>query len=171
VTLAIQLLACVGAVALIALLLRGDTSRRTMAASAAGVAVVVVSLLGVQSVWTNARSQRATGKAQRALTTAQANMAGGQAIGVNAPFVEWTVRQASSRDNFYLVGQDPTVIQWLSYRMLPHLAVERPQKGTWLVFYGQTPRQAGYKRAQLDDVRTFAPGFEMARFATTGGTG
>jgi hypothetical protein len=99
-------------------------------------------------------------------------MAGGQVIGVNAPFVEWAVQQTSTRDNWYLVGRDPTVMQWLSYRMLPRLAVERPQKGTWLVFYDQTPRKAGYRRAQLDDLRKYAPGFEIARLGTTtGGSG
>jgi hypothetical protein len=171
VTLAIQLLACTGGIALLALLLRGDTSRRTMAVSAVGVAVVVVSLLGVQAVWTNAQTQRAAAKAQRTLNVAQANMTGGQAIGVNAPFVEWAVQQTQTNDSWYLVGQDPTVTQWLSYRMLPRLTLAKPRPGTWLVFYNQTPRKAGYKRAQFSDVRKYAPGFEIARLNTTGGTG
>jgi hypothetical protein len=50
VTLAIQLLGCVGAAVVIALLVRGDASRRTVAVSAAGLAAVVVALLGIEGL-------------------------------------------------------------------------------------------------------------------------
>jgi hypothetical protein len=169
VTLDLQLLGCVGAVVLIGLLVHGDTSRRTIAVSAAGLAAVVVALVGIQGLWTTAQTQRALAKSQRRQTEAQVNTAGGRAIGVNADFVEWIVTQAGPHDSWYLVGQDPTVIQWLSYRMMPRLTAERPQKGTWLVFYNTTPRKAGYRRAQLSDLRKYQPRYEIARLKDAGG--
>ena len=168
-TLAIQLIGCVGAVFLVALLLHGDTSRRTLAVSAAGLASVVVALLGIQGLWSTAQQQRAVAKGQQQLTAAQANTQGALAIGVNADFVEWVAGQTGRRDSWYLVGQDPTVIQWLSYRMLPRLTLERPRKGTWLVFYNTTPRKAGYRRTQLTDLRTYQAGFAIARLNEAGG--
>jgi hypothetical protein len=169
VSLIIQLLGCIGAAGLIAVLVHGDTRRRTVAASAAALGVVVVALFGMQGLWSTAQQQRALAKGQRQLTEAQANTAGGRAIGVNADFVEWVTTQTGAKDTWYLVPQDGTVIQWLSYRMLPRLTVDQPRKGTWLVFYNTTPHKAGYRRAQLSDVRRYQPGFEIARFAGPGG--
>ena len=54
---------------------------------------------------------------------------------------------------------------------LARLMLPRPEKGTWLVFYNQTPRKAGYKRSQLDDLRQYAPGFAIARLDRTVGRG
>jgi hypothetical protein len=53
VTLAIQLLGCAGAVLIIAMLVRGDTSRPAIAASTAVVATIVVALIGLQKLWPN----------------------------------------------------------------------------------------------------------------------
>jgi hypothetical protein len=60
-------------------------------------------------------------------------------------------------------------MQWLSYRMLPRLAVEKPQKGTWLIFYNTTPRKAGFRRSQISDLRIYQPNFSIARLEDPGG--
>ena len=168
-TLAIQLLCCVGAVVIVAMLVRGDTSKPAIAVSAAVLATVVVGLLGVQGLWPNVQKQRAAAKGQQAITPAAAAMAGGRAIGLNADFVEWATTQTKTSDKWFLAPPEPTVMQWLSYRMLPRLAVEKPQKGTWLIFYNTTPRKAGYRRSQISDLRTYQPNFSIARLENPGG--
>jgi hypothetical protein len=170
VSLIIQLLGCVGGALLITALVHGTTNRRTFALSATALAAIVVSLHGLQGLWTTVQQDRALAKGQRQLTAAAANTAGGRALGVNADFVEWVASQTGGRDRFYLVPQDTTVLQWMSYRMMPRLMVERPRRGTWLVFYNTTPRKSGFRRVQLRDTRRFAPGFEIARFTGTGAT-
>jgi hypothetical protein len=169
VSLIIQLLGCVGAALLITALVHGATNRRTFALSATALAAIVVSLHGLQGLWTTAQQDRALAKGQRQLTAAQANTAGGRSLGVNADFVEWVASQTGGRDGWYLVPQDTTVLQWMSYRMMPRLMVDRPQRGTWLVFYNTTPRKHGFRGSQLRDTRRFGPGYEIARFTGTGG--
>jgi hypothetical protein len=167
VSLIIQLLACIGAAVLITVLVHGETTRRTFALSATALAAIVVSLHGIQGLWATAQQDRAFARGQQQLTAAQANTAGGRAIGVNADFVEWVTTQTGEHDPWVVLPQDTSVVQWMSYRMLPRLMVQRPTRGTWLVFYNTTPRKSGYRRAQLADIRRYQPGFEIARF--TGG--
>jgi hypothetical protein len=170
VTLAIQLVALAGAIVVVAALLRGDASRRTIAASTAAVATVVVGALGLQPLWPTARKHVEVAKGQRALPPLEVAAGGGRAIGVNADFVEWARNQVTGGDRFYLVPSDDTVMQWLSYRMLPRLAAERPQRGTVLVFYDTTPEKAGYAKSALSDVRMYQPKFSTARLETPKGS-
>jgi hypothetical protein len=170
VTLAVQLVGCIGAVVVIALVMHGDASRRTIAASAAAVATIVVALLGAQGLVPDAQKVRAVAKGQQALTPLAVNSAGGRGIGLNADFVEWAAAQAPTSQRWYLVPPEPTVMQWVSYRMLPRLAVEHPQKGTFLIFYNTTPRKAGYRASQLADLTTFQPHYSVARLVAAGGS-
>jgi hypothetical protein len=169
-TLVIQLLCCAGAVAIIATLVNGDRSRPALAVSAALLATAVVALLGVQSLWPNVQKQRVAAKGQQGLTTAAANTAGGRAAGLNADFIEWAVGQTKTSDTWFLEPPEPTVMQWLSYRMLPRLALETPRKGTWLIFYNSSPAKVGLHKSQLSDVRTYQPQFSIARLEQPGGT-
>jgi hypothetical protein len=162
-SLVIQLLGCAGAAVVIALLVHGDATRSTVAVSTAVLGAVVVSLLGLQGLWPTAKRHIDTAAQQRRLTPAQVRMGGGRQIGLNADFVEWAATQAQPRDRFYLLPRNDTVMQWLSYRMLPRLADGRPRKGTVLVFYNTTPRKQGYGRSNLTDVRIFQPRFSIAR--------
>jgi hypothetical protein len=171
VTLAIQLLGCFGAVLIIALLVHGDTSRPALGASAAVLATIVVSLLGIQKLWPNLQTQRVAAKGQQGFTFDTANTAGGRALNLNADFVEWARTQSTSnKDTFYVLPPEPTIVQWMSYRMLPRLTLSKPKKGTWLVFYNTTPRKAGYQRSQITDLRTYQPGFAMARLVQPEGS-
>jgi hypothetical protein len=163
VNLAVPLLGCAGAVLIISMFMPGATKRSTIAVSTALVATVVVSLLGLQGLWPTARKHVDAAKEQRKLSSQEANKAGGRAIGVNADFVDWAVAATPPTDRFFLVPANDTVQQWLSYRMLPRLAVKRPQKGTWLVFYDTTPEKAGYPKSQLSDLRSYQPSFSLAR--------
>jgi hypothetical protein len=162
-SLAVQLLGCAGAAVVIALLVHGDTTRNTVAVSTAVLGAVVVSLLGLQGLWPTAKRHLETAKQQRELAPAAVRMGGGRQIGVNADFVEWAAAQTRPRDRFYLLPRNDSVMQWLSYRMLPRLADARPQKGTVLVFYNTTPRKQGYRPSDLTDLRTFQPRFSIAR--------
>jgi hypothetical protein len=170
VTLAIQLFGCAGAVLIIAMLVRGDTSRPAIAASTAVVATIVVALIGLEKLWPNVVQQRQGAKGQQGLTAADAAKAGGRAQNINADFVEWAVTKIPNpADRWFLVPAEPTVQQWVSYRMLPRLTSVQPAKGTWLVFYNTTVRKAGYRRSQLSDLETFQPGFAIARLERPGG--
>ena len=162
-SLVIQLLGCAGAAVVIALLVHGDATRNTIAVSTAVLGAVVVSLLGLQGLWPTAKRHLDAAKQQRELAPEQVRMGGGRQIGVNADFVEWAAAQTRPRERFYLLPRNDTVMQWLSYRMLPRLADASPQKGTLLVFYDTTPRKQGYRRSNLTDVRTFQPGYSVAR--------
>lgn len=162
-TLAIQLLGCVGAVLVIALLVRGDTNRPTIAVSTAVLATVVVSLVGLQGLWPTAQKHLAAAKAQRNLTPVDIATGGGRTAGINADFVEWAAGQTAGAKTYTLVPFDPTVHQWISYRMLPRLERRHAAKGDWLVFYNTTPARAGYRRSQLSDIRIYQPKFSVAR--------
>jgi hypothetical protein len=163
VTLAVQLLGCAGGVLVIALLMRGEVSRNTVALSTAVLGAIVVSLLGLQGLWPTAKKHLDVAEQQRALSPLEVRAGGGRQIGVNADFVEWATAQTGRNDRFYLLPPNDTVMQWLSYRMLPRLAAPRPGTGTVVVFYDTTPRKQGYRRSNLTDVREFQPRFSIAR--------
>ena len=169
-TLAIQVASVAGAVLIIALLVRGDTSRSAIAVSAAVVATIVVALIGIDKLWPNVQQQRLAAKGQQGLSAADASKAGGRAQNFNADFVEWAVANTKPTDSFYLLPPNPVVIQWVSYRMLPRLTPVKPQKGTWLVLYDTTLRKAGYRRSQVSELKTFQPGYAIARLEQPGGT-
>jgi hypothetical protein len=168
--LAVQLLGCAAAVLLISLIVRGDTSRSSVAASTAVLATVVVSLVGLQGLWPTAKQHLTVAKQQRRISHYEVTVAGGRALGVNADFVEWAVGQTALTDRWVLASKDATVMQWLSYRMLPRLATQKPQKGTVIVFYGTTPQKAGYAMSQLTDMRSYQPTFSIARLKDPRGT-
>jgi hypothetical protein len=161
--LAVQLLGCAAAVLVISLVVRGDTSRSAIAASTAVLATAVVSLAGLQGLWPTAKQHFEVAKQQRGLSDYEVTVAGGRALGVNADFVEWAVGQTAPTDRWVLASKDATVMQWLSYRMLPRLATRKPRKGTVIVFYGTTPEKAGYAMSQLSDLRSYQPTFSIAR--------
>ena len=164
-SLVIQLLACLGAVVVVAMLVHGEVKRSTVAASTAAVATVVVALLGAQGLWATANTHIQNGKQQRQIPHVQLPLGGASAVGVNGGFVEFAVGRLRPKDTFFILPANPTVQQWLGYRALPQLAATRRDRANVLVFYNTTPRKEGYRKGQLTDVRTYQPNYIVARLA------
>jgi hypothetical protein len=169
VTLAIQILGVLGAVALVALLVQGTLTKTTFAASTAALAAVVVALLGLQGLWPAAKLALANAKAQRALTPAQIAAGSSAGIGINGSFADWAVSQMGrGREPFYVVGQNPTAAQYMANNALPRLMTKRAQDATILIFYDTTPREAGYRRSQFESFVKYQPTFSIAKLKGTG---
>ena len=84
----------------------------------------------------------------RATPPEQAAIAGAAAAesGLQSSFAEWIRARIGPDSRFYLVPsptQDVAVYQWFTYRLLPSMATDEPQKADWLVFYGVTPAKSG----------------------------
>jgi len=164
-SLVIQLLACLGAVVVVAMLVHGDVKRSTVAASTAAVATVVVALIGAQGLYATAKTHMQNAKQQRLIPHVQLPLGGASAVGVNGGFVEFAVGRLRPEDSFYILPANPTVQQWLGYRALPKLAATRRDRANVLVFYNTTPRKQGYRKSDLTDVQTYQPNYVVARLA------
>jgi len=120
------------------------------------------------------------------LTAYQAQVWPGSEIGMAVDFLAWVETQFAEGDTFHLkIGRIPgeayvagvgvrqaAILQWSLFQLGPHLAVEQsptandvePGEGLnadWLVFYESEPE--GYGPGTLGEVRTYAPGFGIAR--------
>jgi hypothetical protein len=164
-SLVVQLLACAGAVGVVAILVHGDMTRTTVAASTAAVATVVVALLGAQGLWETGKRHVDVGKEQRNYPPAQLHAGGATAIGVNGGFVDFALAQIRPDDSFYILPKNDTVQQWLGFLALPRLAATRREDASVLVFYDTTPRREGFHAGQLTSVKTYQPKFSVARVA------
>ena len=164
-SLVVQLLGCVGAIALVAMLVHGGLTRSTVAASTAAVATIVVALLGVQGMWETGKRHVEVGKEQRKYPPAQLHAGGATAIGVNGGFVDFALAHIRADDSFYILPKNDTVQQWLGFLALPRLAAVRRQEASVLVFYNTTPRKQGFRNGQLTDLKTYEPKFSVARVA------
>jgi hypothetical protein len=165
VTLLVQVAGVLGAVALIALLVHGNASRPTIAASTAALAAVVVGLLGLQGLWPAAKAANANANAQRALTPAQITAGSEAGIGVNGPFIDWAIAQmGGGSDTFFVAGPNVSAAQaFMGYKALPRLMAKRARAATWVVFYETTPHKAGFRRADLAQYVKYQPTYSIAK--------
>jgi hypothetical protein len=164
-SLLVQLLACAGAVAVVAMLVHGQVKSTTIAASTAAVAAVVVALLGAQGLWATGKLHYDNAKLQRDYPSTQLHAGGATAIGVNGGFVDFALGQIKPSDRFYILPKNNTVQQWLGYLALPRLAAVRRRDANVLVFYNTTPRKQGFRKGQLTGLHTYQPRFSVARLA------
>jgi hypothetical protein len=74
----------------------------------------------------------------------QANGQVGTRIGINVPYVDWARSRMKPAETYFIVlterpdaGGYP---HWMTYRMLPNLAVGRPEDADWIMFYDVAPR-------------------------------
>jgi hypothetical protein len=146
----------------------GERPSRVLVARAIGViAVAVLAVAGLASLWPTANGELHARSVERKLTREQKDLQGATAAGLNTAFVEWLAGRIGPRESFALANYNPTAMQWISYRLLPRWLGDR-QHADWLIFYGSNPKAAGYKAADLTDVRTFAPDFSIARQRSPG---
>jgi hypothetical protein len=164
-SLVVQVLACAGAVGLLAILVHGGLTRTSVAASTAAVATVVVTLLGAQGLWETGKRHIDVGNEQRNLPPAQLHAGGATAIGVDGGFVDFALAQVRPDDSFYILPKNDTVQQWAGFLALPRLAAVRREDADVLIFYNTTPRRQGLSQDQLTAVKTYRPKFVVARVA------
>ena len=86
--------------------------------------------------------------------------------GVQGHFAEWIRSRLEPGQRFYLVQlptRDDSVYQWFTYRLLPNLETERPQRADWLIFYRTSPRASGYVHLIKGVAAQYAPGYSIAK--------
>src|SRR4051795_1647884 len=98
---------------------------------------------------------------------AEAAVAGAALAGVQPGFAEWIRPQLQPGERFYLVfsgaARDEAVYQWFTYRLLPNLSSATPAKADWLIFFGTSPAQSGFRNQVRGTVTQYAPGYSIAR--------
>ena len=160
-TLLLQLLGCLTGALAVNFVLFERITRRSLAISAAIVAILVVGALGLKELWPEHTINAA--ERHRALSKKEASAAGAVKLKINADFVEWVVAQTPESACFHLIARNRAVRQWVAYRMLPRLGSNAPRPGCWVIFYAVTPKTADVPVARVTDVREYGPKFSIAR--------
>ena len=166
-SLLLQVLGGLLAATLVVVVVGGRPSRVLVARAIGVIAIGVLAVAGLASLWPTADGQLHSRSIERKLTREQKDLQGATVAGLNTAFVEWLAGKVGDRESFALATDNPTAQQWISYRLLPRWLADR-QHADWLIFYGSNPKAAGYKAADLTDVRTFAPDFSIARQRSAG---
>jgi hypothetical protein len=145
---------------------------RPLAAGAARSLVVIACALSYIVFWSHLSVSVDTFRSERvqwrATPPEQAVLTGAAAAegGMNSSFAEWIRARIPPNTRFYLVPsptRDVAVYQWFTYRLLPSLATDEPQKADWLIFYGISPAQAGLASEIEGAPLQYAPGYSVAR--------
>jgi hypothetical protein len=92
---------------------------------------------------------------------------GGSVVGtVDIGFTEWLRRQIPAGSTFYLAQTSPPDdgrYQWITYRLLPDLAVDNPARAAWIVFYDVDPRGGRYAGVAVEGYRGYKAHRGLAR--------
>ena len=89
----------------------------------------------------------------------------GNGIGINADvdFLAWAKRHLADEETFGVVIENSeeagSLQQWALFQLAPHVAVEPPAAGDWVVFYDVNPEEY----AGLAELDVYKPGFAIAR--------
>lgn len=174
-----ELVGALGAGALVIVVARqlGAGARRSFGAVAL-VAVAVASVLAVPALRDDVANLLHQREVNAPLTDEEAQLQPGIAAGMNVAFLGWARAHLPDEDTFqmvvgpapgetYLEGvgiREGLTLQWGLFQLAPHLAVE--ENPDWIVFYESSP--AEYSSGKLRDVKTFAPGFAIARSSVAG---
>lgn len=178
-----------GTLVVIIALQLGAERRRAFAAVAL-VAVVVATVLAAPNLREDINSLRTQHSQYAALSSAEAQVQGGVAQGINVEFLAWAREHMKEGETFHLeIGTVPgeelfggsgtkqqAAFAWASYQLAPHLSVEQSasihdveegegQNADWIVFYGMDPKEYS---GHLSKVITYAPGFAIGRTARAG---
>ncbi len=128
------------------------------------VAATVVGALLIPDLVSTGRAFEDARDRNAVLAPGQAATLGGDVLGVDVAFVEWVRGHLERDESFYLVSDgNPATVQWVTYRLLPNLAVDEPACANVIVFYGVPPRKADLGGLALGSVREFRPRFAVAR--------
>jgi hypothetical protein len=139
---------------------------RSYALAAALVPVGAACVLLGGSLWPTTRNMLAERARQAAIPPAEAELAPGKSANAKVDFVEWARQRIPPGEKIYVFAGDSEGYQWTTFRLLPDLAVDRPEDADWLVFYDQEPDESGdYDPSQFEAPEEFEDGFAVARRA------
>jgi hypothetical protein len=158
----------VTAVFVAAAVVSAAAGKKPSAASVASAIAVLAVALGYLAfgsrVWQTGQLFSSQHKAWAPLDPNQAAVAGSP--GVEGAFAEWIRGRIRPKDTFFLAGDagnDPGVLQWFTYRLLPNLSAPDERHADVLIFYSTTPKQAHDLRLIQGRAQVFAPNFSIAR--------
>ena len=141
---------------------RWDPGRATVVVAAALCAVMVAGHLTTASRTLKGDWSAGSGRSAR-----QAQTLAGERVGVNTAYVEWLNTQIGSRQTYFLTprksAHSSLISGWLTFRLLPRVAVASARRADWLVVYRGDPGPGPLAAEGYGPVRWFAPGYGLAR--------
>jgi hypothetical protein len=155
-------------VGLLLALLTGPAVTRQSVLAALGLAAVALGyFLFWAHAWTFGQAFSTDRKTWSQLPPGQAATYGGSVIGtVDVGFTEWLRGQIPEGSTFYLAQTSPHddgQYQWITYRLMPDLAVDDPAHADWIVFYDVDPRRGHYNDVAIEEYRSYAAHRGVAR--------
>ena len=162
--LAIQVAGALAAGGLMLILVRQAGLRGRGAVGAVAVVPVVAACLLAVPLYREQISELLDArKANAALTARDVRLGNGIGISADVAFLAWAKGHLANEETFGLVienTEDPgSLQQWVLFQLAPHVAVEPPAAGDWVIFYDVNPEEyAG--RAGLD---VYGTGFAISR--------
>ncbi|MGZ4270645.1 MAG: hypothetical protein ACXVSX_15730 [Solirubrobacteraceae bacterium] len=162
-SLALQIAGCALAAFIVLAALGVRPTRAAAARAIGGVVAAVLGILALNGVWSSAVAQRQARSDLAKKTRTVRDQQAPSVIGINVPFVEWVAQRIPTNQTFALARPDDTATQWMSYRLMPRWLAPDRRRADWIVFYGVSPRQVGYRRSQFAEIHEFQPNFSIAR--------
>jgi len=162
--LAIQVAATLAAGGLVVIAMRrvGLRGKRAVGAVAM-VPVITACLLALPTYREQINELLDAHEANATLTARDVRLGNGIGINADVDFLAWAKRHLGDEETFgFVIGSSDeagSLEQWALFQLAPHVAVEPPASGDWLVFYDVNPDEyVGH--ADLD---VYKPGFAIAR--------
>lgn len=142
-------------------------ARQSVLAALGLVAVALGYFVFWAHVWTFGRTFTDARTSWSRLSPDQVATYGGKAAAtVDVGFTEWLRGQIPEGSTFYLAQASPPdtgQYQWITYRLLPDLAVDDPDRADWIIFYDVDPRRGRYAGVAVEGYRSYAPHRGVAR--------
>jgi hypothetical protein len=165
VVLLLQVVAVLVAGAVLATVAAAGITRGRLVTSLTVLAIALGYLAFGSRVWAVGKLFATQHKAWAAFDPGQASLAA-EPPSVDRGFPDWIHQRLHKGDTFLIVppaSGDPSILQWLTYRLLPNLAVEHVNRADVLIFYGTTPRKSGYSRYVAGVAEQYGPNLSIAR--------
>ena len=132
-----------------------------------GAFAAIVGLMALASgTWSNGH-QLITERAGFARATEAQHRAGtGAAFGAREDVLQVADDTIPRRASVYLACQTCVgngLDEWITYRLTPRPFRDRAADADWVLIYNSTAAKSRLRESDLTDVRTIAPGFQIAR--------
>jgi hypothetical protein len=163
--LVLQIGAALVAGAALAAAAAGRGTRMTLAGALAVLAISLGYLAFGSRVWQAGKLFADQRGAWEHVTPYEASVAGAPPS-VDRSFADWIDARLRPGDSFFIAppaGSDPGVLQWFTFRLLPHLAAEDAAHANVLIFYGTNPRKSGLSGRVAGVAEQYGPGLSIAR--------
>lgn len=163
--LVLQIAAALVAGAAVVAAAAGRGTRMSLAGGVAVLAIALGYLAFGSRVWQAGNLFADQRQAWVHVTPYDASVAGAPPS-VDRGFADWINARLRPGDSFFIAppaGSDPGVLQWFTFRLLPHLAAEDASHADVLVFYGTNPRKSGLSSRVAGVADQYAPGLSIAR--------